>query len=235
MAIALDSSSNYGNWASGASITKAHTCSGSDRLLLVYVISNASSGSDRCSGVTYAGVSMTLLTKRTFGSGEDNTIYIYGLLNPSTGSNNIVASFSPSAVNACIGGVSYTGVQQSGLPDAFSGADAVSQTLTLALTTIADNCWLVGASTNRQSNTVSAGASTTLRSYDNTNTFSGMFDSNGAKTPAGSHSLIVSRASGTQTFSGVVVSIAPVASTPVTTTTPTRHRPSHAHGNPRRH
>jgi hypothetical protein len=231
MAIAFDSSSNYGTWASGATITKKHTTSGADRVLIVYVLSNATSGSDRCTGVTYGGVAMTLLTKNTFGSGESNTVYEFGLVAPALGENDIVASFSPNVVNGNIGAISLTGAKQTGLPDAFATGNRVDQTLTLALTTVADNCWLVGACANRQGNTVSAGTGTTLRSFDNTNTFSGMFDSNGAKTPAGSHSLIVSRASGTQTFSGVIVSVAPSEVTP-TPTTRRRRRTSHAQGNP---
>lgn len=200
MAIALDSAAHSG-FLNTTSNTLAKSNSGSDRILNVYVYA----GSDVVTGVTYNGVSMTFVSKvNSLGAAAGQRLYHYILIAPATGSNNIVVSSSAN-LGGYISGVSYTGAKQTGQPDA-SNTQAVSSntTLTTSVTTIADNCWLVGYSYHN--GTVVAGANTTLRG-GSVNVLQTM-DSGGDKTPAGSHGLTTTR-SPADFISHVMASISP--------------------------
>src|SRR3990167_2930414 len=116
-------------------ITVAHTCTGSNRLLVVGI------GIDGAQTVsagypTYAGVEMTQVA--TFAPGNFR-IYIYYLVAPATGANNIVCNFS-AAQDIGLVAVSYTGVAQTTPLDAnTAGADDASEPIGGAITTVADN------------------------------------------------------------------------------------------------
>jgi hypothetical protein len=195
MAIAFDSTAN-GNSA-GTSTTFSHTCSGSDRGLFVGVLTDGT-----VTGVTYAGVAMALVNS-VLGTPTGNNEYLYYLSAPATGANNVIATASGSG--SVFGhSMSYTGVLQSGQPEAQNTNTAASGTsLTVSLTTIADNAWLVGYFRNGATS-LSAGAGTTLRSASSSIVVA---DSGGAKTPPGTHSLEVTAASGQ--YAGLIASIAP--------------------------
>lgn len=184
--------------------TQAHTCSGSDRVLMVYVYA----GSDVVTGVTYNGVSMTFVQKQLMGgAAAGQYIYEYILAAPASGSNNVVVTSSAN-LGGYISAVSYTGAKQTGQPDN-SAKQALTgvTTITTNLTTVADNCWLVGYAYHN--GTVVAGTATTLRG-GSVNVLQTM-DSNGAKTPAGSYGLNTTRSPAD--FAGhVIASIAPVVS-----------------------
>ena len=213
MAIAFDASS--GVWAGGVtSQTVSHTCTGSDRCLVVNVVVD---GTDTCTGVTYNGVAMTQTGKVLAGSYR--YIYVYTLLAPATGANNIVASISSSGfleVNAA----SYTGVAQTGQPEATvtnSGSSGAS-TLTTTVTTLTDNAWAV-MSVLGTAGALAAGAGTTKRA---SSLVGGVFDSGAAITPAGAAPLIFTMASAE--MGAISVSLAPSAggdTTAPTLTSPT--------------
>lgn len=182
MAIAFDAQSASA-YSGTTSLTFAHTCTGSDRLLTVGVYG----GADRITGVTYSGVSMTFINKLLMtGAAAGQYIYLYYLLAPASGANNIVVTAS-AATDMYGAGSSYTGVKQTGQPDASATqATASSQlSLTTSLTTVADNCWIVGHAYSN--NAVTAGTNVTVR----TGSVAGlrMFDTNAAQTPAGSKSV----------------------------------------------
>ena len=202
MAIALDAVTNNSS-ATATSITYSHTCTGSDRMLFVWV---SSGGGDFVTGVTYAGVSMTQLGKIKQGSIAGYT-YLYCLFAPSTWANNIVCSASSSTAWNTMA-TSYTWVNQSNTMDATATSSITSATLNFStnLTTTADNCWSICYTVN-DTNTF-ASNSDTIRG---TNAWGNIFDSNGAITPAGSKTM-------TQTVSGsgnggvVMASFAPSVS-----------------------
>lgn len=197
--ISFDSSSTAGTFASGPSRTWSHTVTGSDTVLLVapHVISG--SVGDVVTGVTYNGVALTRLVYNN----TNYTSYIYGILSPDLGTHDIVVSFSSSYQNRGLA-TSYTGVLQSGLPDAFNtGSATFSTQMTISLTTIADNSWTVISSNSNQG--VNAGAGTTQR-FISDQTFIG--DSNGAITPEGLTSLQTLFGS-SAIAGGVMVSFAP--------------------------
>lgn len=205
MAIAFDATST-GN-GSGTSITVAHTCTGDNRILWVGVrtFDGSTPASDPVSGITYNGVAMTLAGTRN-NPATDQVSYLYYLIAPATGANNIVVSCS-SVDEIAVRATSYTGALQSGVPDAYAtGADTTSP-LTITVTTILDNCWLVGLFDGDSGNGITASTNATNR---NTNGNSDLIvDTNGAQTPAGSHSMTCT----TTSFKlyGIVASFAPVA------------------------
>lgn len=154
MAIAFDFvSQNQTN--SNTSLSTAHTCSGNDRLLLVHILTNNTS--DIIVGVTYNSVAMTQVDKVQ--NANSFYSYLYYLLNPSSGTANITSTFSLASLIANQG-VSYTGVLQSGFPDATAKGSANSGTsLNATLTTVKANCWQFAGIRNDNAMTISPGTS----------------------------------------------------------------------------
>lgn len=198
MAIAYDNStaSAYSG-ASSTTVTWSHTCSGTDRVLVVGVYTT----NDNLSTVTYNGVSCTFIGKI---AGTTDYIHLYYLINPASGANNVVAT----ATSALLGygqATSITGAKQSGQPDASAtGANASTTNFTTSVTTVADNSWLVGIVYG--GGTIVAGTGTTFRAQSVANVL-GMMDSNGAKSPAGSYGLNATQSS--SFMSMIVASFAP--------------------------
>ena len=208
MAIAFDTSLSLTGDPIATSHTFSYTCTGSNRALVVAFSGSASS--DNCTGVTYNGVSMTQISKMAPGSGStgsDRWRYLYLLINPASGSNNIVISYS-SAEFVFGGASSYTGVSQTGQPDAqTTGSNASATSFTQSITTVADNCWIIEWVTDEVYN-ASQGTNTVVRCYTDGTSPVYIADSNGAKTPAGSHSLNLTTAT-TTNWGALILSLAP--------------------------
>lgn len=210
MAIAYDSSAQ-GSGGSVTSITFSHTCSGSDRMLVVFVRSYQN---DRVTGVTYNGVAMTQVNKRQDNAGNNCYTYLYYLLAPATGANNVVVSASPAPniqLAAC--SASYTGVKQSGQPDSSAMQSSTASTMTVSTTVVASGCWLVGGSSNFRA--TSAGTGTTNRQQTSGDPLT-IADSNGT-VATGSRSLQWTQSDSTISAQHII-SIAPVPSTNYTIT-----------------
>jgi len=207
MAIAYDASS--GGTTSGTSLTIAHTCTGSD---LILVVVTKSDGANTVTGVTYDGVAMTNVS--SFNTTNNYYGKMWILTNPSTGNNDIVITSSDSRG---LGGAasSFTGAKQSNQPDANDTATWTATSMPISVTTTANGCWTVmGYCGNRN---VSAGASTTVR-IDGASSFqTAIGDSNAAITPAGSNTLTMTQ-SDTATASGGIFSISPVLAAIITDT-----------------
>lgn len=185
MAIAYDSASNG---SGGSSYSFSHTCSGSNRLLLVTTTTGASSGT---TSVTYNGVSMTKQTSRDGGYHE-----IWYLFNPDSGTNTIQVNTAGSNGQAVA--TSYSGVSSTGNPEATNGANSGSATTTInqSVTTLTDNAWVVASCDyNTASNSQNASTGATQRSViagTASNGYSiGLYDNGAAKTPTGSVSMTV--------------------------------------------
>lgn len=178
MAIAFDSSS-FGNSNSATSITFSHTCSGLNRILFVGV---STVSARTISSVTYNGIAMTNINR----SGGSQVVALYYLIGPATGTNNIVVTIdSTSFIYA--DSVSYTGVAQSGQPDAQNTSASTNTTRTTSVTTVADNCWAVLIARGVSDGDTNAGTGSTERVASTG--YIQMYDSNGPKTPAGSYSM----------------------------------------------
>lgn len=198
MSIAFDAPS--GSFVNpGTSHTVAHTCSGTNRALWVNVV--GADVTDLITGCTYAGAPMTLVSK---GRGNGRWNYLFLLLNPATGTNNIIASASASSYIE-INGASYTGVAQSGPPEAVAQnmASGSATSRSQSVTTVADNSWVVGSAMG-QSGAITAGAATTLR---NTSLVGALIDSGGPVTPAGARALTVN--AGANELTLIVATMAP--------------------------
>ena len=211
MAIAFDASANATGLFAVTSLTWSHTCTGSDRLLLVATIANDTAANDYVTGATYGGVAMTEIGTglSPVSSADNRWLHLFYLLAPASGANNVVVSAS-SATFIDGSSASYTGVRQSAQPDntATSNSGAVTSETT-SLTTVADNCWVMLAFDGYDAgNQVAAGASTTRRVVDAEYGHLAIFDTNGAVTPAGSRSL-TSVTSGSLVHAHIMASFAP--------------------------
>lgn len=205
MAIAFDASAKA-TAVTATSVTWSHTCTGDNRILFVAV---GVPTADTITGVTYNSVAMTLIDKKQMGA--DRFFYLWYLVAPATGANNIVATSSNSQILRAAS-ASYTGASQTGVPDA-STTNNVEGTLsiTTSVTTVADNSWLVMVARNSGAEDITAGASTTLRTLIDPDTSEAIFDSNAAKTPAGSHSLVATKTATNRDWITVMASFAPPA------------------------
>ena len=204
MAIAVDSIQLRMTQVIGTSLTVAHTCTGTDRFLIVYVYD----ASNLVTGVTYAGNAMTLLGSTPTGIGGE-VLKIFGMFAPSTGANNVVVTSSASNVMYC-SAQSYTGVFQSITPDAIITANptSISSPYTATITTVASNCWTFLAVRSSVGG-VTASTGSTFRSSDSTVDGRNLafYDSNGAK-GSGSNSMAVTF-TGTNTLGVIMFSLAP--------------------------
>lgn len=134
--IAYDTVSNSGAFAQSSSLSWNHTCTGTNLLLVVGVVTSGTTPSS----VKYNNVAMTLVTSQS-GSGSGDLVLMYYLINPSTGTNSIAVAGLTNEVRAG-GAVSLTGVNQSGQPDA-SGTVGNSSAPSKAVVSVADNSWYV--------------------------------------------------------------------------------------------
>jgi len=182
MALAVDATSKGYNSDAGTTLTVPHTCSGSNRVL---VVTAACQKETSVTGITYNGVAMTLVN--SYLTSTYNKLYSYILVAPATGTHDIVLTVANGGKFRGLIAASYTGAAQSGQPDANNTNHTPSATsLTTSVTTVADNSWLILGGFNENYD-IAAGTDTTVREtlFGNFK----LFDSNGAKSPPGSYSL----------------------------------------------
>lgn len=205
MAIAFDTATVDN--ASGTSLTFSHTCTGSNRFLIIGVFSDGASGGDVVSGVTYAGVALTRANTQNSAAGG-NRLYTYYLVAPATGANNVVISTS-SSVSISGFAQSYTGVAQSSpIDDSETMADT-NTTATLSFTSTVANDWgfmLAVNQTNGNTNSTGTNYAFRLRRTGATpNNFQQSGDTNGSLGSAGAETMTVAASSGTPTLTAVGV------------------------------
>lgn len=183
MAIAFDSS------AKNSGITSAsfsHTCTGANLVLFVAARTQSNLGS--ITGVTYNGVALTLINTST-SAGDNNQVSLWYLMAPATGTNTVIVSAS-AGVSATDGvSSSYTGVNQTSIPNASNINSTTSGSpLSTSVTTTVDGCWTILAAACDSSG-LAASTGSTLRNIQSTRT--GLFDSNAPITPSGSSTMSV--------------------------------------------
>lgn len=120
---------------------------------------------------------------------------------PASGAVNLKVNYASATIPVVVWSL-YSGVKQSA-PDTSNSGTNTTTPVTVSTTTISDNAWLVGGTTNNNG-AVTGGTDTTVR-YGSVR---GIGDSNGAKSPTGSYSLSFVRAGATGMSAGIV-SIAP--------------------------
>ena len=131
MAIAYDATSGVATgWTTSDSFS--HTCTGSDRLLLVWVFFDRGNGTYTVSSATYNGVSLSQVT--TFGNGAQY-VELWRLVAPATGANTLALSYNNAGPTAkvAVRAVSYTGVDGTTPLGSLSSATGTSKTPTVTL------------------------------------------------------------------------------------------------------
>jgi len=189
MAIAFDTASNGTYGATAASISWSHTCSGSNRLLIVCVGEDyAINGGNPITGVTYNGVAMTLW-KRQLALSSVNYASVWYLVAPATGTNTITVTGSISNTWELAGcSASYTGVDQTTpLTNSTDSTYSGGTTPSVTLTPTNSGSW-VGACIGNRGGAKSAGASTTERAEES-NSQAAIYDNNLAITPSASTTI----------------------------------------------
>lgn len=218
MAIARDTSTL--DETTGTSATFSHTCSGSNRLLLVGVM--CSSG-DNVTGVTYNSVSLTQIVKVDSPT-PGRFRYIYGLLAPATGSNNVVVSLSGGSTDIVSVASSYTGVDQAqtltAITDTTQSGTATSTTMNM--TSTVDNSW--GAMMIRSDNDAMVASTNASLVQVSSSGFDGertaMFDTGAAIATAGAYTMVVTHTNNGNT-AAVSVTFAPSADVAAIISNPT--------------
>jgi hypothetical protein len=212
MAIGLDVATNGGT-ATSSPLTWNHTCTGSNLILIVGVSINCESGTPSISVPTYNSLPMTLIgSQRNTGRAND-IVALYYYIGPATGTHAVSVAFGGSTIICGGVSVSYTGVNQSGQPDAVAGLGSqTGANPSLTVTTVANNSWVVGVC--EDSSAITAGLTSrggaTLGDGFTTYYFN-LEDTNGPKTPAGNQTVNWTAASGT--WGGQAASFAPLAVT----------------------
>ncbi len=205
MAIALDATTAWSDEESLTTLTFAHTCTGSNRILFVMAAGNGGA-SNTITGATYNGTSMTSIGNIRIPS--DRWINLFYLIAPSTGSNNVVISATATSILGA--STSFTGANQSGQPDSSnSNSGSAITSLTTSTTVVAANCWLVGVG-GVSTGTPTGGTGTTIR---NSGFGASTMDSN-ATVGTGSQSLILNNVS--SRMAAFIASFQPVATAPST-------------------
>jgi hypothetical protein len=119
-----------------------HTCSGSDRILIVgvgqYKVIQANPT------VTYNGVPMMRLLANGW-NGETGSAWVFYLINPPTGTHAISVTWADSGTIGMNGvAVSYTGARQSSQPSVYvPSSEDHSTSHSLGLIVTETNCWQI--------------------------------------------------------------------------------------------
>lgn len=216
MAIALDAQAGLieNGFQAGATESWSHTCTGSDRLLVVSVMLwQDVAGTGTISGITYNGVAMTKAQGVTNGAMRAEIWY---LANPASGANNVSATIVGATDDRKFRSVSYTGVDQASPLDASNSASAGTGNPSVAVTTIADNCWVQDAVAKFGTGVATVGGGQTAVMNDVTGNTLGAGSYEGSKTPAGSVTMDWTQASANDWVS-VAMSFKPSTSSGVTT------------------
>ncbi|NOZ53983.1 MAG: hypothetical protein GXP08_12790 [Gammaproteobacteria bacterium] len=130
---------SFANSDNTNSLVWNHTVTGVNRALLVGVTLRNNSA-QTVSGVTYAGVSLSLVAVQS--NGSSIRVELWQLVAPATGNNEIAVGLSANA-RVVAGAVSFTGVDQAMPIDAANSASGNSTTPTVNVTTLTPNAWLM--------------------------------------------------------------------------------------------
>lgn len=210
MAIARNANNSQSS-NNSTTVTRSFTVgSGTNRLLLAAVVDRAGDG---VTGVTWGGVAMTQLVKQAVPN-TGTYIYVYGLINPASGLADAVAMRSVGTGLFVLAVADYTGVKQTGLPEASAGNSATTATtVTATLNPVnASNCWAFAV----------VNSSDTASSGTNWTKIAGINDSYGdsnATIGTGSVGVIANQGNGDTSQ----IAIAAVAFAPSTATTYTNN------------
>lgn len=211
MAIEFVASTVVDTSPSSSNKSMSLAASGDNRMMIVVVVCwTAVTFTVTCGGVSMSLAASALGTSGSYGVART---YIYILYNPASGTNGIV--IDPSGY-ANFGGfaISLSGCNQSSTPDASnSSIGTTGGVQSTIVTTVANNCWVVGGCTMRSSQST-ATLSTTLtsrRAIADGSRYARLADTNGPITPAGEFTVPFTLDDSGKVFAIAAISIAPVA------------------------
>jgi RHS repeat-associated protein len=167
--IAYDNSGIGGNGTPASSLTFSYTTNSNTNGLVIVSVDEATTSpsctSDKVTGVTNNGTSLTDLG---YYAKDSNGLAIktyYGFA-PATSTHNIVVSASASCIRYAAA-ATYTGVKQSGMPDASGSGNPLNTSglvsLLQATTSASYNAWAVLIGVPSTAGTATAGPGTTIR------------------------------------------------------------------------
>ena len=156
------SSSSQGNGVN--SLSWAHTCSGSDLVLVVGVaIRRTFGGTVVTPTVTYNGVSMTQINTNN-PVGTPNRVTMFRLVNPATGANTIAVDFSDSSTYQAIGGgISLRNADISSPDDGTNTATGESTAASVSVNTSNNNSMVIDCCMSQDSGLLTVGSGQTSR------------------------------------------------------------------------
>ena len=211
MAIAFDAVSDGGLVNANAQ-SWSHTCTGSDLFLSVGI---KLYGDLDITSVTYNGVAMSQINAQV-NPNEATYAVLYGLIGPATGSHTI--AIARTSTNFIVsGGISHTGVSQSGQPEANgTDSDALASQCDPAATVVSNNAWLVGVGTAQfTGNPLNAFGAQTVQRMDNTGLTGtqALYDSGGT-VGTGAQAISFGQTAVLRNLAGVVAVLAPSGAAP---------------------
>lgn len=152
-AIAVDVSGHTDGF-SGNSNTRAHTCTGSNRVLSDFT--SATNGGFTCT-TTYNSVAMT----RHISITANYSSAAFTLIAPATGANNIVESFSGATSISSSMSISFSGADQTTQPDGSNTASVGGSSAALTMTSTKNNTFFVDILVKNNGESVTVGGSQT--------------------------------------------------------------------------
>lgn len=189
-----------GSAASATSLTFARISSAyPNRVIAIGISTGGTIQSVTDDGVTCSAVAGP--------SGGGQPVVWYALAAPNAGTKNVIITLTGTSFIYATA-VILTGAKQTGIPDAQTTNSAGSGTsITTTITTIADKSW--GLTVYRNDNDGNSTAGTGSRQISAFAGFIQIYDSNGAKTPAGSLSMTSNNALGPTSIAQAMISLAP--------------------------
>lgn len=164
--ISQDANSVIAAATTASPATWNHTCTGSNLLIAMQAETNKTT--TPVTAMKYNTVAGTKVTGASAVDGTNGiTVDNYYLLAPATGSNQVSITWTTgSSVNLIGGAISFSGVQQSGVPDASGTASGAvgagnSNQPSKAITTVADNCFGIACVGVNDNSALTQGASQT--------------------------------------------------------------------------
>lgn len=157
------------------------------------------------SGITWNSVSLTSIDTQ---NATGFKLQAWYLKSPATGSRSLVVTANAST-EIYVGALFYSGTDITTQPDVSAKQNNASgTTITQTVTTVGDNSWLTCCTLADAGGLAASTGSTTRGSI--LNTAFGVFDSNGAKSPAGSYSMLQTINNGNN--AGIIVGVKVLAS-----------------------
>jgi hypothetical protein len=157
MAIAFDANSQAQGGNPSSSFSWSHTCTGSNLMLVVSVMSNTAADP---TGITYNGVAMT---KGKTGTDANRNCSIWYLANPATGANTVAVTWAGSTAYPAGSATSYTGCDTTIGANTASNTATSGTTFSVALTTTVSNSFVCVSGVDNNGTLVSASSGSNVR------------------------------------------------------------------------